>query len=316
MARKYLLNLCHDLALSGGAIPRRLQQMEADLQPLAQWLDEKALPGEEIELVPWGWDRRVVLQYGLHCEQEQLDGAKALSSKAIVEKVLQYFEGMEGICGESCNATTIEQVEQLCPTWKSVVVKQIHSSSGRGLRFVDNLSPADKTWIARRLRADGMVVVQPRMEAVLDAALEFEITHEGATFTGYSVFFTERGAWKGNLVASPAELRQMISRRVGDKVLDLAIATICRALEELNCGRYKGPVGVDMLACNTPQGPRLMPCIEVNARTTMGMLAQSLWQRLHRRGILRIGPVLPHASIPLLPQSPTRRNTAWLEPKE
>ena len=42
---------------------------------------------------------------------------------------------------------------------------------------------------------------------------------------------------------------------------------------------FKGPLGIDCLVAQTPEGPRLQPILEVNPRTTMGRIALALSDR-------------------------------------
>ena len=52
------------------------------------------------------------------------------------------------------------------------------------------------------------------------------------------------------------------------------------SLERSLCGRYKGIAGVDMLIVNDGGEVKVHPCIEMNLRMNMGVLAMKAFERL------------------------------------
>ena len=92
----------------------------------------------------------------------------------------------------------------------------------------------------------------------------------GVEYCGLSLFHnTPSGAYVGNWLAPEEVKRQWLGQYVSLDLLD----DICRwwisYLKEIP---YKGPVGVDMMLCR--EG--ICPCVEINWRMTMGMVAVML----------------------------------------
>ena len=317
MPRLFVMNLCHDIALAGGAVSGRLLQFERDLQPLARWLatgDDIVLPlcpvPEGVEIVPWGWDGRLFRTLGISSYPGvDLQAIKRLSSKVTAAAVLKEMVGSADVVGDVRVCDSMESVEEACCKFGRSVLKQPWSSSGRGLRWVVVLTEADKRWARRALRGQGAIVVQPWLNKVLDCACEFEATDVGVRFVGLSVFRTERGRYCGNLLRSQGELRQMITSYIGERLLDETITSLREILSKIVCGRYKGPLGVDMMVCS--EG--LMPCVEINMRQTMGLLAMRVYEKTGRRGVMKIGERMPAGAYPLQSFNPAAHFSAWIE---
>ncbi len=110
-------------------------------------------------------------------------------------------------------------------------------------------------------------------DKVLDFAMEFFIHDDHAVeFLGYSVFATgEHGAYGYNYVESQDALLRRIA--VDTALLDRLIAHHQAYLAKT---AYRGPVGIDML--KTADG-NVHPCLEINFRLNMGILALLLHER-------------------------------------
>lgn len=150
------------------------------------------------------------------------------------------------------------------------------SSSGRGNMVVREPIESDQLLLRRiqkTIQEQGGIVVEPfYADKELDFALEFIVTDEGALFLGYSVFSAdEMGHYCGNYVESQDELLKRIS--LPDELLQRLIEYHQRELSRLT---YRGPVGIDMMRLS---GGRVHPCVEINFRRTMGLLALELYEK-------------------------------------
>jgi hypothetical protein len=119
----------------------------------------------------------------------------------------------------------------------------------------------------------GFVVDRFYEDKVLDFAMEFFV-HEDHTveFLGWSVFHAgENGAYGYNYVESQEELL----RRIGVDA-SLLNRLIDYHKEHLAKMAYHGPLGIDML--KTADGS-IHPCLEINFRMNMGILALLLHER-------------------------------------
>lgn len=191
-------------------------------------------------------------------------------------------------------------------------IKSPWSSSGRGVVCCAGIN-ADS--IRRRCdqttAAQGSVMVERAHDKVADFAMLFEARADGSVrFHGYSRFFNSHGsAYGGNLIDDDATLFASLCELVPGKLLHDVRNALEKILATLIGGRYTGYLGVDMLvARDAGRGTfYIVPCVELNLRMTMGVVAHSLARHHSLRGmrmaVLPAGaPLPPHADVvPLVP---------------
>ena len=164
------------------------------------------------------------------------------------------------------------------------VLKTPYSSSGRGLLWcTEGLSEKESAWVQGAIRRQGAISVERGLDKVLDFAMEFQVEETGAvSYEGLSLFETaERGAYTGNRLASEAQLRQTLLNYVEEPLFEQVKQTLSQLLKVLYAPYYQGYIGVDMLIYRTETGAFAWhPCVEINMRYTMGLVALKLAQRL------------------------------------
>lgn len=254
----FILHLPPDGSLRGVAVP--------------EWSEV-----ERIE--PWGWDRHIVgvlRRLGapdrLLPTDAQLDTIRRLSSRQTAVRMLEVLRS------EPLPAGVIAADSRWCTTADSVAVaiaafggiamlKQPWSCSGRGV-WRSDAHVADSR-IAKTLREQGAVEVEPLYTRIADFAMEFWSDGEDRVrYEGLSLFAThEGGGYAGNVVAPQPQLIDRLG--VDPSLLALLSARLEAVLGDLLAADYRGPLGVDMML--TPDG--IHPCIEVNLRNTMGRVA-------------------------------------------
>ena len=123
------------------------------------------------------------------------------------------------------------------------------------------------------IREQGGIVAEPfYADKVLDFAMEFRATDEGVEFLGYSVFEADdTGHYGGNYVEDQPSLVKRID--LSESLLQDLVAYHQQELRKLN---YRGPIGIDMMKL---KDGRIHPCVEINFRMTMGMLAILLYNK-------------------------------------
>lgn len=167
---------------------------------------------------------------------------------------------------------------------KKVIFKSPWSSSGRGVFVTDDMERA-KARIAGYVRRQGGFVADIYYNKVLDCALEFSLSANGrVSFLGYSVFLTdENGRYRNHYVEGQASLRRRIVSALdfpaAGELLDALVAYHRLALGEQLGGRYWGPLGIDMMVCDAGGRHSLHPCLEINLRMNMGIVAILLHRR-------------------------------------
>ena len=99
------------------------------------------------------------------------------------------------------------------------------------------------------LRKQGYVMVEKRLNRVLDFAMEFEMDRLfHLNFLGYSVFQTSRrGEYEGNRVASNSSLEGMIAKYTGTGFLHEIREQLEKVVMTVFHGKYVGYLGVDMM---------------------------------------------------------------------
>lgn len=246
-------------------------------------LSETELPDE---IVPWGWDKSVVRTLLKACpllarlmpDAAQLAEIRRLSSRVFAaEEVLPRLrDSIGGTTGAMSVFTgTAEELAAMAATRRHAVLKSPWSSSGRGVRFVENtLTDNDFGWAANVLREQGAILVEPRYDKLLDFAMEFFVEKNyTVTYLGLSIFDTDGATYRRNIIAAEAEKTGIVGRYIPSATIAEARERLKEIASELFRNRYHGPFGVDMMAVNTAAGIALHPCVELNLRYTMGHAA-------------------------------------------
>lgn len=241
------------------------------------------------EIIPWGWNlslRKQLLKLGIAENRvpslSTLAVYRHLSSRAGVGSALARFN-RPAYLTEAYRATTLGQCEQLVSEAPAhgLVFKAPWSGSGKGLFWCrQGFTPEARSWCQKVLRGQQLVTAAPIYNKVVDFAMEFEVQAKGRVrFIGYSLFETnERGAYKGNVLRSDAAIQSLLAQYVSPSLLSHAQDTWMSLLAE---SPYRGFLGVDMLiASDGADGFKLCPCVEINLRLNMGIVAHALCRHL------------------------------------
>lgn len=164
------------------------------------------------------------------------------------------------------------------------VVKTPYSSSGRGLLWLPErrLTAKERIWIDGAFKKQGTVSIECGLNKIQDFALEFYSDGEGnITFEGISVFGTEQqGSYSGNILGNQVYLRNLITKWVKEEVFYQIKDTVKEVLQSVFGSVYKGYLGVDMFVYKTKRDAyEIHPCVEINMRYTMGMVAIRLSEK-------------------------------------
>lgn len=333
---RYIFNPEHDLCLANGSPtfvpPESALKFGHDCRNIMENVLGQSGDGEAI--VPWGWDN--VLKYNLLKagtpeellpSDEALEQIRSLSHRRTAIKAGKYIRerlkdsGPEdsaatdsGLAGFLVKDTPEEidrpdMVNDFLEKHPNAVFKAPWSGSGKGLRWVrrNEFSHSDRGWCRNIIAKQGSVIAEQREDVVCDFAMLFQSTATGIIFEGYSLFDTDNGAYRSNILASDRYILAHLSRFIPENVLTAVRRQLTTFLKENFSGRYEGYLGVDMFICrantetdsvhgtdtfgkdNNPgrfiqtedsQGKYLLnPCVEINARMTMGLLARKYFDR-------------------------------------
>lgn len=237
---------------------------EANLAHL--FADEANAP----EICPWGWSPALVRELSLAGvpvkylpDKDWLARLRMLSGRESTVPVQREW----GLDVYVCHS--LDEVKFCIDKWKNVVMKSPWSSSGKGLMLTDN--PNWQGWAGRILAGQGTVVVERFMEHTLDFAMEFRMLSGVAEYVGMNVFRTDaRGHFIDNVQTDGQDNETFVASRIHNPTLLSQVRTwYLQHLPRL-APWYSGPVGVDMMVI---ADGGINPCVEINWRMTMGMVA-------------------------------------------
>ena len=264
--------------------------MLADLKHIGR---EKSIP-----LSVWGMDisiRKQLLDAGIPAswmlEKAALNELRDISNRRWASSKLlpRLVEKDEHFVG---SAEYITRLEDLTVSAGGVVLKAPWSSSGRGIRYMQQLDTPVARWAQNVIRRQGGLMVEPFYHKVKDFGMELMAQVDGSVeYSGLSLFKTENGAYIGNILATEDDKRRMMANYVDLRLLDRLEEEICLELSSLLQGKYHGPLGIDMMivAQENHEGFLLHPCVEMNLRRTMGHVALALSPTsAEPQGIMRI----------------------------
>ena len=168
-----------------------------------------------------------------------------------------------------------------------LIFKQLWSSSGRGNIVTDSIDEKLMITLNAFCRNQGGFICDFFYDKTLDFAMEFYVFADGSVeFVGYSVFNTENnGKYLGNWVKDQKDLEQMILNSLDESINldDLKNAHIMM-LKKYLVGNYTGFVGVDMMAVHINDKMACHPCVELNLRMNLGIVAMEVYRRSLRDG--------------------------------
>ena len=239
---------------------------------------------------PWGWSplvRRQLIQNGIE--------EHSLPSLADIKLIRDYSSRQNAVCllaelkelnptfcGESYFYTGINQLLNYVYSAKGdQVLKMPYSGSGKGIVWIKGaITDKQIDWCKRVINLHGGIVIEPVLNKVQDFAVEFEITDTCIQFVGYSLFQSATsGAYIGNILLPDSEIENVLSKYVArDMLTQLRTVLETKLLKYFPF--YRGYLGVDMMICQSDRNIyQLQPCVEVNMRMNMGIVAHRIFQR-------------------------------------
>lgn len=287
-----------------------------------------SLADAEVDLLcPWGWSgyagqlfcdagadaavlQRSMPRIGTVRELSHRRSA-TLVNEALARDVDWASFGQSAPVG-AVEATDIGVVKELIAGGRAFYAKSPWSSSGRGVVCSEGV--ADVRMLERCgavIRDQGSVMIEPAYDKVIDFAMLFECHCGGEVrFHGYSRFYNSRAtAYSGNMLASDAEIAACLHDFIDADLLEHVSSALESILTKLLDGEWRGFLGVDMLVARSSAGSFfLVPCVELNLRMTMGVVAHAVWNRCRLRGVMDIEPggngLLLPGEVALVPANP------------
>jgi hypothetical protein len=130
------------------------------------------------------------------------------------------------------------------------------------------------------IKRQGGVMCEEFYNGKVEFAMEFFVDGNAVSFAGYSLFKACKGSYSGNILASDDDIELFLSKYIPLDELLKVKKVLPGVMASLLCGcGYVGYFGVDMMIYESDGVMRLNPCIELNLRMNMGMLARIFFDR-------------------------------------
>ena len=174
-----------------------------------------------------------------------------------------------------------EYIEQNKDT--QYLAKAPYSSSGRGLLWLPKgkLSCTELQILHGHLKKQESVSIEKALSKKLDFAMEFTTKEQIVTFEGLSLFKTNtKGAYLGNILCSQQQIENEILQFIPLHLLKETKEALIQFIKKQIAPVYDGCIGVDMLVYEENSRFLLQPCIEINLRNNMGLLAIKLFENI------------------------------------
>ncbi|MBQ2045590.1 MAG: hypothetical protein II260_00170 [Muribaculaceae bacterium] len=243
------------------------------------------------ELLPWGWSLNTCRQfseYGVNSSlipnETSIEQIRQISHRRhTIDVISQINYILKTTLPTPIEANNASQVLEFLHKHQAIYLKSPWSSSGRG---VINTATLSEDEIIRRangiIRRQGSVMCEKALDKIKDFAMLFYCDNNGVRFHNYSSFFNiGAGNYAGNIIGSKEFIINSITQYgISQQKLELFASTLCDILTKLIVPHYRGYLGVDMMVYNDNGKIEIAPCVEINLRMTMGVVA-SLWSQKH-----------------------------------
>ena len=190
-----------------------------------------------------------------------------------------------------------EMVDAIKQFKGNFVMKSPWSSTGRGV-FLSSRTNVNAilTNAEGIIRRQGSVIIEPLLDRQSDFAMLFYAKNGKVSYRGLSLFDTIGTAYTGNLLLPETTMVKLIEDQLNDINLSVISAELETVLSDIIKNDYTGWLGIDMMIQTNRQ---LAPCIEINLRKTMGVVAMILRDKFISEGSTGRFSVCPGKFEPL-----------------
>ena len=248
----------------------------------------------EEEIIPWGWNpalRKKLLDTGATEESlpsmEELIQLRSDSARQNAIHILNELKAENGgFCGESYFFAAVDDLLHFLHSRNGDhVLKMPNSGSGKGLSWIKGkITDKQTDWCRRVIREQGGLVAEPVLNKIEDFAMEFSLSDNKTEFIGYSLFqSSSSGAYMGNFLMLQTDMEERLSEYTGPELMRQLLKSLAEKLSR-QFPTYSGRLGVDMMVCKTNRGYQIQPCVEINLRMNMGIVAHIFYNRFVKAG--------------------------------
>lgn len=241
----------------------------------------KKVLGTDSIITPWGWNhtfRNELIRDGVNPGQlpteEEIDRWRLLSHRRTAIAFRQSLSRnlTDIVIDPGYEFTSADAATEFADAHNEVYFKAPWSSSGRGVVTSTGFRSPEKMreWLSGCIKTQGSVCGEIGVRRKGDFASEW-LMHDGkAFFRGLSLFeTTDDGRYIRNISLPYEEIMNRL-RALSHEWSEDIISAQKNTLEKIVARSYMGPVGIDMLIS---EDGKVNPCVELNLRLTMGMMA-------------------------------------------
>ncbi len=181
---------------------------------------------------------------------------------------------------------SISEIENLLTINNPLVLKAPMSSSGRGVQIIRKslLNNSNKQWLSGMLKQQKYLIAEPYIDKISDLSFQFRINSEqDIDFLGTSFFETNSNGQYQCTLLNPVFSNLFLGRE--QEFHELCDFTCQQLLDALKNSIYaklhRGFLGIDAMIFWKNGSLKIQPCVEVNCRMNMGILALHIQNRIH-----------------------------------
>ncbi len=282
------------------------KQIDIELPHFRNWqnaLSDKVFLDQPIDrMCPWGWSPAVHKRLGpfkkncsnnfknspvFEWKNEYRNFYSKKFGRSILVDLIQKFPNKAFITANNIAeiVTTKTEFESLLVHWGKLMVKAPWSSSGRGLQPITKTPIHEKVWekLLGIVAEQGYAIVEPYLNKVLDIAFQFEIFNSKVQYLGISNFTTDaKGQYYGNHLNGLPDSLDNATKVFVENISPEIINSLIHVIESSDLAKnYEGNFGVDGLVYRNEDGElKINPCMEINLRQNMGLMALQLEELL------------------------------------
>lgn len=163
-----------------------------------------------------------------------------------------------------------------------LLAKAPYSSSGKGLLWIPQtgLTKTERQILHGVIKKQNTVSIEKVHKRIVDFAMEFTINNSCCSFLGYSLFNTNsKGRYESNYIGSQDTISKLLTSYIDDTFLEKIKKDLINFFSTKINNLYNGCIGVDMMICKENNSYYLHPCVEINIRDNMGIVAMNIYNR-------------------------------------
>lgn len=245
-------------------------------------------------VLPWGWNKTVRRkleqdQCGNLPSMEFLSFLRQIQHRRFAIEATQYMSVLESSTLRLAKPAVLlseNEVSDFVKQYPFAIFKAPWSGSGKGIiRSLGSLPEGLYNRAKNIANKQNGIIAERLYSVVQDFAMEFQCKDGFTQFVGYSLFKSnEHGAYQGNVLASDEQIVGTLSHWISvDDILAIQKRMI-QFLNEMVASQYSGYLGVDMFIFQEGDDFFVHPCVEINFRMTMGLVARKFYDSYVEQG--------------------------------